>query len=424
MPISFRCSSCAQVLKVADTLAGGKGKCPKCGAVLLIPGTKTEAPKAPARPEARKARPPQPAIIEEKAVPMRPRAAKAPSDDGDAVEEAVPRSRDVRKKKKRKSSPLLLFGLLGGSCALLLVMCSGVGGLAWWYFFSGGIDDDLKFMPNNCRMVASIRLDQLMKSDVFQELKREVPDVSRAMSDADKSKELGLGVDDIDQIVVGVGTGPKDFIAVVHTKKAVTAAELRSKDPNVKYTESKVGKYLLLEPQDAFSPAFCVVDSKCILVGDKAAMRSVLSRDKKPEFSTNLQAAIKEVDFSKTIAFAIDTQSAASTLGGAADLGFFGGKNDMLSSLEKTTALAAQAKIASDVRIDLTLICKDAASANDIKKLIDGFLVMGRGNKMMPKEINDLLELHLKVDGNKVTGNNTFKVGPLIKAYKQQKGKL
>jgi phage FluMu protein Com len=420
MPIAFRCSSCAQVLKVPDTLAGSKGKCPKCGAILAIPGANNAAPQAPAR----KTRPPQPAIVEEKAVRMRPRAEAANDDDSDAKEGAIPHSRNARKKKKRKASPVLLFGLLGGGCVFLLLMCSGVGGLAWWYFFSGGLDDDLKFMPNNAQMVASIRLDQLMKSGVFQELKREVPDVSKAMSEADKSKELGLGVDDIDQIVVGGGTGTKEFIAVIHTKKAVTAADLRSKDSKIKYTESKVGKYVLMEPQTPFSPAFCVVDKNRVLVGDKEAMRTVLSRDKKPEFSKNLQAAIKEVDFSKTIVFAMDTQSAASTIGGAAGLGFFGGKNDMLSAFEKTNAVAMQAKIASDVRIDVTLVCKDAASANDIKKLIDGFLVMGRGNKTTPKEINDLMELHLKVDGNKVTGYNTFKVGPLIKAYKEQKGKF
>lgn len=45
---------------------------------------------------------------------------------------------------------------------------------------------------------------------------------------------------------------------------------------------------------------------------------------------------------------------------------------------------------------------------------------MGRNAKLVPKEVSDLMELNLKTDGNTVTGNNTFKVGPLIKLYKQQ----
>ena len=35
--ISFNCSSCESKLKVHDRFGGKKGKCPKCGAVNLIP---------------------------------------------------------------------------------------------------------------------------------------------------------------------------------------------------------------------------------------------------------------------------------------------------------------------------------------------------------------------------------------------------
>lgn len=50
MPISVQCDQCGKTLKVPDTAAGKRGKCP-CGAVLVIPaaGGFQTAPSAPAR---------------------------------------------------------------------------------------------------------------------------------------------------------------------------------------------------------------------------------------------------------------------------------------------------------------------------------------------------------------------------------------
>ncbi|MCC6492543.1 MAG: hypothetical protein IT424_05935 [Pirellulales bacterium] len=38
MPISGQCGKCSTTLKVNDSLAGKRGKCPKCGAIVIIPG--------------------------------------------------------------------------------------------------------------------------------------------------------------------------------------------------------------------------------------------------------------------------------------------------------------------------------------------------------------------------------------------------
>jgi hypothetical protein len=37
MPIEFRCTGCQQQLRVPDTSAGKNAKCPKCGAVVIVP---------------------------------------------------------------------------------------------------------------------------------------------------------------------------------------------------------------------------------------------------------------------------------------------------------------------------------------------------------------------------------------------------
>ncbi|MGH7226303.1 MAG: hypothetical protein ACRELF_24065, partial [Gemmataceae bacterium] len=224
MPIAFRCSKCAQGVKVADTLAGKWCKCPNCGTAIAVPSPKkTEAPAAPALPSASKTRSAKSAVVQEQAVKAR-RRPTAEDDDEDAAEETKPRSRDVRKKKKSKMSPALLWGLIGGGAFALLLGCSCIGFGVWWFFFRGGIDgDDLKFMPSNCQMVGSIRVDEMMQSDVFKELRREIPEMEKGMKD-DTSKEIGLSPEDIEKIVFGIGVNPdEDITFVVHTNKAVDA---------------------------------------------------------------------------------------------------------------------------------------------------------------------------------------------------------
>src|SRR5262249_49159729 len=155
-------------------------------------------------------------------------------------------------------------------------------------------------------------------------------------------------------------------------------------------------------------------------LGETAAVRKVLTRDKKPEFSKNLQAAMKQTDFSKTVALAVDLKAGPSQpAAGAGDLAFLGGGANVLGGLDKAEALAVQTKGGSDVRLEVTILCPDAKSAEDMKKAIDGILVLSRGKQGMPKEFDDLLDIPLKVDGNKVTASKSFKVGPLLKAYKQ-----
>jgi len=50
MPISVQCTQCGKTLKVPDTMAGKRGKCPGCGAVIAIPGAGGMQPAASSAP--------------------------------------------------------------------------------------------------------------------------------------------------------------------------------------------------------------------------------------------------------------------------------------------------------------------------------------------------------------------------------------
>src|SRR5262245_19772262 len=44
MPIEFRCSQCSQLLRVPDDSAGKNARCPKCQALMIVPGGTADAP--------------------------------------------------------------------------------------------------------------------------------------------------------------------------------------------------------------------------------------------------------------------------------------------------------------------------------------------------------------------------------------------
>jgi phage FluMu protein Com len=54
MAIIVKCSSCGKTMNVSDSMAGKKGKCPGCKAVIIVPGSDAvEAAPAPPGREAK-----------------------------------------------------------------------------------------------------------------------------------------------------------------------------------------------------------------------------------------------------------------------------------------------------------------------------------------------------------------------------------
>ena len=94
----------------------------------------------------------------------------------------------------------------------------------------------------------------------------------------------------------------------------------------------------------------------------------------------------------------------------------------MSAGMDKIEALAFQAKIGADVRLDLVPLCPDAKIAEDVKKSLTDLLGKGRGSPMVPKELGDLFDIPIMANGSDVTASKTIKVSPLIKTYKQKGG--
>jgi hypothetical protein len=418
MAITFACPGCKQTYRVPDDVAGRKTQCKKCGMMLLVPSAVTRPAPPPAAPIApTPMAPPTPEAVWENVT-------QAP---------AEPAPRIVKRRSRKK-----LFILLGAAFLVLgLCLASGVGVGLWWYFSPSGPGDELKYMPDNCQMLASVRVEQILKSDAYAELKREVPEAEELLK---KEPKLLLPLDDIAVISMGLSFKDADnAIVVIQTKSAVSAADIKSHRKNESYKEVQVGRYTLYEGN---SEAFCIAESKLVVFGKAAAVRKVLERDKKPELSEGMKAAIKQVDFSKSMVVAINTKGVelpkssdpagpANPVPGPIDL------PDITKNLEnlikEIEGVGLELQVRADMETTFTLICQDSKTAEDYRKLIDGIMVLVKKIAMLvekdeatAKELGDSFDAwKCSTSGNKVVLKGKSKVGPLIKLYKDaEKGKL
>jgi hypothetical protein len=406
MTIAFECSNCGATLRVPDTSAGRRGRCPKCSTINLIPGAGGQVQ---ATPPAAKSAP--------------TRAAKpAPAPDvPDEGEEAGAAEARPRRKAKKKGNRVLLFVGLGCGAALLLT-CLGVGaGVGIWWYTSSPIGDELTYMPGNCEILASIRVDQLLASDAYKQVEKEVPQLKDAIAGGAAEKEMGLTLSNIERVVVGGALGNRDQpVVVIRTKSAVKAEDMVGKIKGKTFTGTKVGSYTLYETSGATGDAFCVPKKNLILYGSSASLRLVLKRDKKPDFPAGLSAAMKEADFSKTIAVAIaplqTSGAAAPPLGGRG--GFPMGPAMPFGQTKDLEGMVVQAKVATDISLAVIMVCKDAATAADAKKKLDEALPQLKSNPMLPADLKGALDFKASVSGKKLTLSSEIKVAPLIKAVK------
>ncbi|WP_171474228.1 hypothetical protein [Frigoriglobus tundricola] len=337
-------------------------------------------------------------------------------DDDDDEDEDDEDDRPRKKKKKKRSGIGAVLAFAGIGLALLLL----VGGLLW-FFWPNGVGANVRYLPDNSQIVASIKVEELLSSKAYKQIKDEFPKVEK---DLETEKEFGLALSDISSVLVGGGkTGAKpDFVMVVQTTKSVKADDLLAKIKDNKFTKETVGDYVMYTRG---TNAFCVAESKVVLISEPDALRKVLKRDGKPNFSDGMKAAIKEADFSKTIAVAVNVKEIVA-LGGKGGNGV-GLPIDRAADeyAKNVEGFGGWVSVNTDINGKFTAIFKDDKAAADGKKLLDGLSVMAKNAKVVPTEAVDFLEhLEFKLSGNRVELAWAVEVSKILKLAKSTGSKF
>jgi hypothetical protein len=442
MAIEFNCSGCGDVFRVADEMAGRKGKCPGCGVINQIPHVVGTASDPSARPAGD--------IIPR---PIAHQPSSVVADDTEplqvGVQDVVP-ERSARHRQQGRLWPKLL-GL--GFLVVLLGSC-GVGGyfLYGWYF-SAPLSSEQKYFPNDTQIVFSVRVSQGMNSDLVKQLRADFkPDNKKddPFDDSNAEKEYGIPLANIDRMTFAQAPRDKDssggqpHVTIIRTLKPVKGSDLKSNIEGHKFEETTVDRYTIYK-QD-YGNSFCVAEERIVVYAPYNFLKQILYRGKRPELPEAMEKALKNADFTKTAAFAINVKDLlkddtstplgrkpAKEMGGF--LATFLSKDDPKEKanqyeqlLDKVEALSGSAEIKSDATLTVTLVCKEASAAEDIRKILEDGLAIARDkikdikdDSEMPKDA--LLEaahnVSFTVNGNTLTAKVVLKGDPITTSFKK-----
>jgi hypothetical protein len=395
MTIAFNCSDCGSPLKVADELGGKKCKCPKCSTVNVVPND------------------------EGGAISTAPARTKRAADEGDDGGGAV-----VKKTKKAKaggSKKLLLTCGILGVLGLGFLACAGViGGFGiWYFFFSDPLKDEAKYFPTGTEIVASIRVDDLRKARLYEDMKKEVGNIAWEAVMSGIEGQTGIPVDDMDRVVFAGGSGAADPVVIVRTNKEVKPDDMikaiKKKNPGANYEDTKKGDKKIYSPKDGFGQAFCVVDTKMVVFGKADELKKIIERDKAPDLSDNMKKMIGKASFRKTVGFAFALKDAKK------------GGGNFAGDIPPPEMGYGYVDIGKDIDASVTLIFGSSKDAESAKTKADkGIADMKKGMASDPtgKEFVDAVDVKVKQSGSDVTLDVTVKGSSLSKGAKSLGGKM
>jgi hypothetical protein len=302
----------------------------------------------------------------------------------------------------------------------------------------------LKYLPDGSNMLISARFQEVHDSTFYQNMKKEMADFSKGEESFEI--ETGISPSNLARVTVGgniAGKGDEGQPTIVfQTRNGVTADDVRQKmkprsyQKEFKIDEIKVGEHTIFDPTFHFAfaqaptatihgQAFVVAESNVVIESRNVeGLRKILGRGRPAELSAIMQSALKDADDAKTLLYAIDLKALTADDQFAKDMQrqfgpFLGGaaNAEMLKHLE---SLALEGSLnGDDAVLRATLVCKDADTAADAKKVAEGGEVALRqvmqAMPRTPKELADSINaVKFTVDGSKLQAAGQVKVDPVV----------
>jgi hypothetical protein len=289
------------------------------------------------------------------------------------------------------------------------------------------LGDEIQYLPDGAHILVSVNVQTVLKSKAFQELKTAWLMQTKENINLNTLKmigdELGVPVNNIARFTLGVAVpeekfGFQDAVQILTVVKPVTADDIKStrkRKGKLTYKEFKVGAFTIyqetyLDDKGNLIPAeaFCVAESKIVLVGNLASLQGVLERNKMPKLSATMTAGRQSAPFANCISVVVDVQN----LPASAKEDVVGGKGaipGLKDAIEKVQTFAVTVnEVGGKVKIAALLACQDKDSAAKARKVADDGLA-GMKAKLKappdaPEQIHKLIaETSALIDAVKVT---------------------
>ncbi len=302
-----------------------------------------------------------------------------------------------------------------------------------------------KYLPDGCNTIIVVDFAEVHDNPCYQKLKTDLADFGRGESSFQEL--VGVAPSNLAHLIMAgdlIASGrDAQPIVIVKTRKPITAADLRaarraqSYQKDFSYNEIKVGEQTIYESTYHFSfpgaaetelqhgEAFAVVAENVVLFGGNGeALRKVLARGKAAEMSPELASAVKDTDFSKTLAFVFDLNALAGNRRFAGsfqhEFGPLFGDATKIEFLKKLDSLSFDGTLkGSDATVRASLTTKDAETAGDVKKVVEAAQIALRGTLQklprVPKEVVDAISaVKFSVEGAKVNATGEVKADAVV----------
>jgi hypothetical protein len=170
---------------------------------------------------------------------------------------------------------------------------------AYWYFSvpaddAGvspplGFDDHLKYLPDDCDMIRSMRLDKIVYSKRLVAMQLQRPTIMTPRQRTGGAAQVGLAPEEV--IRLTEGSSPSETVLIATASRPVTLREVipKTQGPCV---ERQVRDCALAEnPQSG--AGYCIAeDGRIVIVGKADTLRKILDRNGPPQLGPAVRSAL------------------------------------------------------------------------------------------------------------------------------------
>ncbi len=166
---------------------------------------------------------------------------------------------------------------------------------------------DLKYLPADTNLVFVIQMGELLASDGFKKLRKEIPEFDKEFGPSFR-KEFGFEISNVKTMTFGGDVNSKGPVGVIQLKEPLKPETLlkgistpRFEGDKNTYKEEKLGKFTIFVPSEKYRETICLVNEKTIVYAKNEELKAVLMREKPAELSAGMAAALKNADLPASV---------------------------------------------------------------------------------------------------------------------------
>lgn len=262
----------------------------------------------------------------------------------------------------RRSLLPLVAGIAG-----FIVFLSALGAVGY-FFLRGGGSDDRRYWPDHAAMVMAVDVEQLRASEGYRELVAAQPNFAALFE-----KETKFSPESIRSLTMAGNPAGTQAVIVIHGTRPFTAEDA-VKVAGGSNVET-VGKYTVHvgTPLSA-----CKVEETVLVIGPAADLRAALSRNGPAVLSSTMEGLLSQADLGKSVSMVVDTSPLGATM--ERELAM----TPAAGAAKDLRAFILEADISKQVELRVTAVWTDATKAEDMRKMLEGLIVMGKQQLTQP----------------------------------------